>query len=511
MRFPFLLLSCCFISLAAQAQQRNPYTPPRFTDSARLQKISATREVVDRLYQQLAARTGAPGMSYGLVVDGELLYAGSIGVADRSSKRAVDSRTVFRMASMSKSFTALAILKLRDEGRIRLDEPASRYIPQLKANPSLTPDAPPLTIRHLLTHAGGFPEDNAWGDRQLDATDAALLKLAGEASLSTVPGTAYEYSNLGYALLGRIITVVAGMPYQRYITEKILRPLGMKETYFEWSLVPATQLAKGYRRTGEGWQEEPLLHDGAYGAMGGMLTSLADFARYLRLHQSAWPPSAAPENGVLRRSSLREMHQPANFSGLSPGYRYNSGRSCATASAYAYGLRWVMDCEEKRFVGHSGGLPGFGSNWTFMPDYGIGVVCFANLTYAPIGAFNQNVLDTIVRLAGLEKRMVTPSSLLNKRMEELAAVLPGWKGADKSGLFAMNFFLDKPLASWQKETADLLERVGPLRGSGRLQALNQLRGTFILEGEKGSIEVYFTLSPEAEGRIQEVQLRERKR
>ena len=112
-----------------------------------------------------------PGIAYGILIDGQLAHVGTSGVTDVVAKTPVTPDTVFRIASMTKSFTALAILKLRDEGKLSLEDPAERYVPELAGLAYPTADSPRITIRHLLSHAEGFPEDNPWGDRQLAATD----------------------------------------------------------------------------------------------------------------------------------------------------------------------------------------------------------------------------------------------------------------------------------------------------------------------------------------------------
>jgi CubicO group peptidase (beta-lactamase class C family) len=205
------------------------------------------------------------------------------------------------------------------------------------------------------------------------------------------------------------------------------------------------------------------------------------------------------------------MHNPSNFSGLNTAFRYASGRPCATSSAYGYGLRWSVDCENKIFVGHSGGLPGFGSNWTILPDYGIGVVCFANLTYAPTGNFNLSILDTLVKMAELEKRILPPSSILQQRKNELVKLLPEWKDAQSSGIFAENFFLDYSIDSLKKEAAQVFAEAGQILRVRELVAENNLRGSFILEGEKASLQISFTLTPEDPALVQEYHIREFKR
>ena len=149
---------------------------------------------------------------------------------------------------MTKSFTALSILKLRDEGRLSLEDPAEKYVPEMKALTYPTDDSPRITIRHLLSHAEGFPEDNPWGDQQLSATDEMLDEwLEKGIPFSTPPGTRYEYSNYAFGLLGRIVARASGLPYETYMREEILAPLSMTGTTFEFSRIPPASRAIGYR------------------------------------------------------------------------------------------------------------------------------------------------------------------------------------------------------------------------------------------------------------------------
>jgi hypothetical protein len=234
--------------------------------------------------------------------------------------------------------------------------------------------------------------------------------------------------------------------------------------------------------------------------MGGLITSIQDFARYVALHMAAWPPRSDPDHGPLRRSSLREMHQPWRFAGVASG-------ECPTATAYAYGLRWSMDCHDRRTIGHSGGLPGFGSNWTLMPDYGLAVMSFDNRTYGGTSGLNQAVLDTIVAMAGLESRRLPVSEILEQRKNELVAALRSPEDAMDSGIFAENFFMDTRPSDWLEGASQLFEEAGKILRVGDMVPLNQLRGSFVLECERQDIEVFFTLSPETVPLIQRVRLR----
>ncbi|MBL7743056.1 MAG: beta-lactamase family protein [Chitinophagaceae bacterium] len=513
--FCILLLSCAEKEkgkVLAQAQSDTLYRPAAFTDPLRLEKIKAMFPVIDSLYRNYAIDNHFPGIAFGIVVDGKLEYSGNYGYTDIANKIPVTSTSLFRIASMSKSFTAMAILKLRDEGKLDLDDPADLYIPQLKDIRYPTADAPRITIRHLLTHGAGFPEDNPWGDRQLADSDKDLMEFVGKhISFSNPPGIAYEYSNLGFALLGKIITSVSGKRYQDYIKENIWLPLGMKTSEWEYSNIASEKFAHGYRWLNEKWNEETPLHDapdGSWGAMGSMITSIDEFANYMVLHLSAWPPSNAEEMGTLKRSSIREMHHPWRFNGMNPDYKYPDGRVCGIASAYCYGLGWTRDCDGRVFIGHSGGLPGYGSQWRIMPDYGIGVVAFSNRTYGGTGFVNTRVLDTLIKMAGLLPRQLPVSAILEKRKAELVNLLPGWNNAEASGIFAENFFPDYPIDTLKKYAKELYAKAGKIIAVKEMKPENQLRGSFIIEGEKTGIEIYFTLSPENPPLIQEYRIKE---
>lgn len=518
--FVFAVVLISMVSCKQSAQNENVsevqydslYHPAVFTDLDRKEKIKKAYAVIDSIYKKHAEENHFPGISFGLIVDGELVYKNSYGYTDITKQIPATTSSLFRIASMSKSFTCMAILKLRDEGKLNLDDPAYLYIPELKNLKYPTADAPHITIRHLMTHGAGFPEDNPWGDRQLADNNKDLMEFIGkQITFSNPPGIAFEYSNLGFALQGKIISKVSGIRYQDYIKKNILEPLGMNTTTYEYSDVAPDKLAHGYRWLNSTWNEEELLHDtpdGSWGAMGSMISSIDEFSKYMGFHLSAWPPNNAKDDGPIKRSSVREMHHPWRFNGLIPEYTYPDGRVCAAASAYNYGLGWLRDCDEKIYIGHSGGLPGFGSQWRIMPDYGIGVVAFANRTYSPFGFVNTKVLDTIIKIAGLKPRELPASKILEQRKHDLMLVLPDWKDAEKAGIFAENFFPDYPIDSLRKYSKQLFDKAGKNLVVKNIKAMNQLRGTFIIEGDKIDIEVYFTLSPENPPMIQAFNIKE---
>ena len=157
-------------------------------------------------------RKGVPGVVALITNRERVLYQGAFGVADVATGRPLTSDALFRIASMTKSFTALSILRLRDLGRLSLEDPAARYVPELAALAYPTRDSPQITIRHLLTHSAGFPEDNPWGDRQLGTDRATLSRwLKNGLPFSNAPGVAFEYSNYGFAILGQVVALPTTM------------------------------------------------------------------------------------------------------------------------------------------------------------------------------------------------------------------------------------------------------------------------------------------------------------
>ena len=175
---------------AAAVWANDSYPPPRFTDPQRVAKLESAFPAIDKIFRDYASSRHIPGMVWGIVIDGRLAHLSSVGVRDRKTNAPVTAATVFRIASMTKSFTALAILKLRDEGKLSLEDPVSKWIPEFAKMELPTRDSAPLRIRQLLTHGAGFPEDNPWGDQQLGASDADLTTwLKKGIPFSTSPDT----------------------------------------------------------------------------------------------------------------------------------------------------------------------------------------------------------------------------------------------------------------------------------------------------------------------------------
>jgi len=509
--FVMLLISCSqkeSSETSIEKQTRTfskSYKSPSFENDLRVEKI---KEIAPELHQLIidhAEKENIPGIAYGIVVDNELVVSSSTGVIDVDSKSPATTKSAFRIASMTKSFTAMAIVKLRDEGKLSLNDPASKYIAQMGKLEYLTSDSPEITIMNLLTMTTGFPEDNPWGDRQLDEPDQMLIDLIDAGiSFSNPPSYNFEYSNTGYALLGHIISKVSGIPYQEYIKENILKPLSMENTYWEYDSVPADLLVKGYRWEDDQWKSEPMLHDGSYGSMGGLITTIEDFRKYVSFQLSAWPPRNTEDAGPVKRSSLREMQTP-QFSSLYAKARNFKGDTCAVIYGYGYGLGISKNCNGFKRVSHGGALPGFGSNYVFFPEYGVGIMAFCNLTYTSPWPYSK-IGKLLFETQKLEPRKLPASDILLKRQEQIVHLIQNWDEETEKAILAENFYLDQSRKSQMDHANEVFKKVGTIDSIGSMNSYNQLRGTFKIIGDLGIVEVYFTLSPEKDPKVQFVDL-----
>jgi CubicO group peptidase (beta-lactamase class C family) len=335
---------------------------------------------------------------------------------------------------------------------------------------------------------------------------------------SNVPGVAYEYSNFGFAILGRVVANVADpsssprvQAYTNYINANLLRPLGMTSTTLEPARVPADRLAHGYRWEDAQWKNEPLLANGSFGSMGGMLTTLSDLGKYVGAFLAAWPPRDGPETGPIKRSSLREMQQvwrpasavvtkaspsTAGFGGASPSVQLNSG-------GYGYGLRITQNCQFPTIVAHGGGLPGFGTQMRWLPEYGVGLIAFGNLTYTSWPRTFDAALEALARTGGLQPRVIQPSPALVSARDDVAKLVVNWDDAAAEQIAAVNLFLDQSKDRRRAAIDALRTQVGACSaGSGFDHVENALRGDWTMTCERGRVRVAITLAPTMPPKVQ---------
>ena len=489
-------ISLMFIGLAPfHAQSQASKAPDAFTET-------------DRIFEEYRLDAHIPGLVYGVVENGKLVHVRAFGVQDLDSKRLVTADTLFRIASMTKAFTALTVLKLRDDGRLRLDALAEEYVPELRGWKYPTDDSPKIRVRDLLNHAAGFVTDDPWGDRQTPLPEEDFSQLLREGvPFTRAPGIGFEYSNLGYALLGRIVTNVSKKPYAETIADTLLHTLGMDSSGFIANAAPQERRALGYKWEDNKWRQEPYLAHGAFGAMGGLQTSAVDYSKWVAYLLSAWPPRNGADAGPVKRSTVRELAQGSNFPRVRARFGSSGPNACAQAAAYGMGMITAIDCDLGLTLSHSGGYPGYGSHVLLLPDRGIGIFAFANRTYAAPAPAVWNAAIAMQKAAQLQAERPLPvSPSLATAYRAAGAIYAAGRVSANGDLLAMNFLLDRDADGWARDLAKLKAEVGDCDMSSPITAEGSLSGKFIWRCTHGRLKGSLELAPLHSPRIQELTL-----
>lgn len=489
LRSSLALLVVCTLMLAVPA--------------AALAQNAATLAEIDRVMEHYRLDAHIPGMVWGVVKDGALVHVKGTGVQDIEQKRPVTADTLFRIASMTKAFTALSVLKLRDDGKLALDAPAETYVPELKALKYPTGDSPKIRVRELITHTAGFVTDDPWGDRQTPLPEADFTKyLTAGVPFTRVPASQMEYSNLGYALLGRIIGNVSGTAYDEFVQRTILRPLGMTSTSHHVTSAPTEKRALGYRWEDNEWKIEPTMAHGAFGAMGGIQTSANDYAKWVAFLLQAWPARDGADAGPVKRSSVRELAQGANY----PVLRVRPGASgrdaCRMAGTYAMGFNAAMDCELGLTLSHGGGYPGYGSHVLVLPDHGVGIFALANRTYAGPTAPVWDAAVAMLRAGDLRGHQTPVSPALSKAYTGAVRAFVSGSVTVTNDLLAMNFLMDRDADHWARDIAALKAQVGACDTSSPVRPTGALSGAFTWTCATGRVRGDILLAPTPTPQIQ---------
>ena len=464
--------------------------------------IARIDETADRAF----AGWKVPGFVYGVVHGAELVHVRGLGTLRVGEDATPDARSVFRIASMTKSFTAATVLSLRDDGLLRLDDPIERYVPELASLRYPTTDSPRITIRHLLTMTAGFPTDDPWGDRQqgLDHGDFSAL-LRGGLSFAWAPGTRFEYSNTGYGILGRLITNVVGREYREVVRERFLAPLGMHATGYLEEEADPERLARGYLWREGAFVEEPMDGYGALAPMGGLFTTVEDLSRWVAGFLDAFPPRDDPDDGhPLSRASRREMQQPMVPEIVRLSHTSADAMPEVEGLHYGFGLFQVDDVRSGRTIGHSGGYPGFGSHMRWHPASGLGLIAFANHRYGPASPLARDMFNELLRTEAAPFRRTRPNDATLAARETVERLIEDWDDEVAAATFAMNVDLDEPLELRKAAIAKMKGRHGRLRRDEATPEESQTSYHLVwwLNGDHGRVKVELLLSPEIPPRVQ---------
>ncbi len=345
-------------------------------------KVAAALDLLDLWIEEQRAYHGVPGLAIGVVVDQELIWAKGYGVSDLSTGAPMTPETVFRAGSITKLFTATAVMHLRDAGKLRLDDPVSRHLPWFSVK-SAFEGAPEITVRQLLTHTSGLPREAAfpyWTTHDFPTREQVIQALPGQDAVYA-PASRYKYSNLGMALLGEIVAAVSGVPYAEYLAKHVLEPLGMTRSSAAPDDALRSRMTTAYlRREDDGRRKIADYYETrALAPAANLVSSVEDLARFAALQFRDAPHAGGAQ--VLRGSTLQEMRRPhwvkADWSGgLGLGFR-------------------VARRQGKTLVTHGGWVAGHRSHFLLVPAEKVAVVAMTNADDASPSRFSYRAYDVV--------------------------------------------------------------------------------------------------------------------
>ena len=323
------------------------------------------------------AYKGLPGVAVGVVSDQQLVWSKGFGFADVQAKRAMTPATLFRMASHSKLFTATAIMQLREQGKVRLDDPVSRHLPWFRLKPAGDDDGE-VTIEQLLTHASGLPREagDHWSTNQFPSGEE-VRRLMADRPAAFPPATRWKYSNLAYTIAGMVVEAVSGERWDDYVQRHIFTPLGMAASSVDRN-DPGLTVPYGRRMPDGSRAVFPFIDARGMAAATGISSNVEDMAKFVSAQFRRGKMGGAQ---ILSTSSLREMHRVRSVE-----------ETWTSGTAVGFGVSRIKD---KTYVGHGGGYLGNTTNTLIQLDDKVGVIVLTNTNDSDPSGVARQLMATV--------------------------------------------------------------------------------------------------------------------
>lgn len=449
----------------------------------------------------------APGLVYGVTSSEGLVHARGFGIASDGGELP-DTETVFPIASMSKSFMACAALIARDRGLISLTDPITRYVPEFRVRPGgIASDEVP-TLEMLFSMCGGLTEDNAWVDPFVGMPTATLLgRVERGVRLSRTPGTAYEYSNLGYTLACLAVSRAVDRPLTEFVRDEVLAPLGLNSTHFDSQVPPGAHRAVGYSLdSGGNWKPFPHEQSDAFAGAGGLVSTVTDLARWVTWLGAAMRAEDSTSGAVLRAASRRELQRVHILT--SPSITADQAGSLGlTIGGYGLGLAIDADLHRGVYVSHAGGLPGFHLHMRWHPASGHGMIVLTNSHRGDPKLLATQALSRILALerAAADSLTLWPETVALQADAE--RLVRNWDDDLAARIFAENVAFDRALSERRAEIDRLVHAVGPLlerhAPAAIVSAATPAEVSWSIPAEQGELLCMIHLTPVEPAQIQE--------
>ncbi|MBK8247389.1 MAG: beta-lactamase family protein [Gemmatimonadetes bacterium] len=325
---------------------------------------------------QIAYR-GLPGIAVGVVSDQELVWSKGFGYADVQSKRPMTPSTLFRMASHSKLFTATAIMQLREQGKVRLDDPVSKHLPWFTLKPAGSDDGE-VTIEQLLTHASGLPREagDHWSTNDFPTTEE-VKQLMANRQAAFPPATRWKYSNLAYTIAGMVVEAVSGQRWADYVQQHIYSPLGMTQSSVDKN-VPGLTVGYGRRMPDGSRALIPFIDARGMGSATGITSNVEDMAKFA---SAQFRRGKMGGKQILSTGSLREMHRVRSVE-----------ENWTSGTGIGFGISRFRD---RTYVGHGGGYLGNTTQTMIQLDDKVAVIVLTNTNDSDPSAIARQLMSTV--------------------------------------------------------------------------------------------------------------------
>jgi CubicO group peptidase (beta-lactamase class C family) len=398
-------------------------------------EVARVRTWLDAHVPEMMRKAALPGFSIAVVKDGRTVHAAGYGARDLQKNLPATPDTLYGIGSVTKSFVAIAILQLADEGKLKLDDPVSAHVPLELGRPGS-----PITIRHLLTHSPGFPNlgtstvlisrglGNDTGIPMSSADDFYRFVNGAKDEVAFAPGERFFYNNAAWRMLGHVVQERSGLPFHRYVKQRILDPLGMSRSTLDVAvafrdpdrLVP-------HRRGKNGPEAAPFPYPNPednpgfsfLSAAGGILSSANEMARYV---------CALAEQGRFDGGMLASAEAIAGMQAL----QIETDEGHHGTSGYGYGLGVTPGFPGGKLVSHGGSIAVSTAHMAFVPDRKVGVVMMGNGPGMAYGRIAENVLALLM---GLDPEEVLPAEKIRRRMDRLVGEYQTYRGLETLKVF----------------------------------------------------------------------------
>jgi len=410
---------------------------------------------------------------------------------------------------MSKSFVAAAALIAAERGLLSLDDPITRYFPEFTASGTAEDPCPPPTLGMLLSMSGGLTEDNSWVDPFIDAAEDVLLDQVSKGlRYSNLPGTEYEYSNLGFTLAGLAVGRAVGRRIEDFVTDELLVPLGLTSTWFDNAAPADIRRATGYSLDPQAnWVAYPPNVSAAFAAAGGIMSTVRDLARWITWLASAFRPPRPDDVAILSRAGRRQMQRVRIVDTPSLSVA-PVGSLHPSVGGYGLGLRISLDAQRGTLVSHGGGLPGFSLFMCWHPDSGNGVVVLTNSHRGNPSELCFEALGRILARDRVPARTITLWPETVRLRADAERLIRSWDDDLAARILADNVDFDRPLAQRRADIEALIAQVGPLVEARPVpqivSAATPADVTWSIPGTRGELLCMIHLTPVEPAQIQEL-------